>query len=283
MLCADAQPVVSSVTTEPVEGTPGSLTLAAAISNTGRAALPAGVTVGFADGDTPIGSVATTLALATGQTQVVSLPWTPDGAHDHPITVTPGTPEGVTLCRAPAAAQYIVAVRDLPLAAAWSLVSSDAAPADGEINVMRRGIAGSYTAILGFDGTMTGYDPSQPDGGTLRSVDARHGYWVKTVWPADVTPEEIEEAQAAGTWRWSGAVQPGDAPLPLVAGQNLVSYLPPTSQPVTVALQSIDGRYLSVLGFAGAAQSFYPDIDPGFNTLHDMTPGMGYWIARAGR
>jgi hypothetical protein len=71
---------------------------------------------------------------------------------------------------------------------------------------------------------------------------------------------------------------PADRPLPLAAIWNLVSYLPQTSLPVTVALESIAGKYAVVQGFDHGAQSFYPDLDPSFNTLQMMQPGMGYWI-----
>ncbi len=71
---------------------------------------------------------------------------------------------------------------------------------------------------------------------------------------------------------------PADQPLPLATGWNLVSYLPQTSLPVTVALESIAGQYTVVQGFDHTAQSFYPDLDPLFNTLQVMQPGLGYWI-----
>jgi hypothetical protein len=47
---------------------------------------------------------------------------------------------------------------------------------------------------------------------------------------------------------------------------------------VTVALASIDGSYTAVQGFDGGALSFYPDLDPMFNTLLEMQSGLGYWI-----
>jgi hypothetical protein len=47
---------------------------------------------------------------------------------------------------------------------------------------------------------------------------------------------------------------------------------------VTTALQGIEGRYASVLGFERTALSYYPDLDPSYNTLYRMAPGYGYWI-----
>jgi hypothetical protein len=49
---------------------------------------------------------------------------------------------------------------------------------------------------------------------------------------------------------------------------------------VAEALAAIDGLYEVVLGFEpeDGALSYYPDIDPVFNTLRLMKPGYGYWI-----
>jgi len=72
---------------------------------------------------------------------------------------------------------------------------------------------------------------------------------------------------------------PEDHPLSLDAGWNLVSYLPHGSLPVSQALANIDGLYTAVLGFEGGAVSYYPDLDPSYNTLEWMRPGLGYWIS----
>ena len=34
-----------------------------------------------------------------------------------------------------------------------------------------------------------------------------------------------------------------------------------------------------MLGFEGTALSYYPDLDPSYNTLRWMAPGYGYWIS----
>jgi hypothetical protein len=69
-----------------------------------------------------------------------------------------------------------------------------------------------------------------------------------------------------------------DRAIPLEAGWNLVSYLPRQALPVTQALQSIEGQYSAVLGFDQGALSYYPDLDPIFNTLNILEPMHGYWI-----
>jgi hypothetical protein len=80
------------------------------------------------------------------------------------------------------------------------------------------------------------------------------------------------------TLRLNGVRLAEDTPLPLAVGWNLVSYLPQSTLPVTVALASIAGKYAVVQGFDRGALSFYPDLDPIFNTLLVMQPGLGYWI-----
>ncbi len=82
----------------------------------------------------------------------------------------------------------------------------------------------------------------------------------------------------AATLRVVGDSVAEDAPIALDAGWNLVSYLPRQGLPVADALQSIDGKYTAVLGYDQGALSYYPDIDPSFNTLKTMQPLFGYWI-----
>jgi len=69
-----------------------------------------------------------------------------------------------------------------------------------------------------------------------------------------------------------------DQAIELAADWNLVSFLPRQPPTVQDALQSIDGQYTAVLGYDQGALSYYPDIDPSFNTLHEMEPLFGYWI-----
>jgi uncharacterized repeat protein (TIGR01451 family) len=48
---------------------------------------------------------------------------------------------------------------------------------------------------------------------------------------------------------------------------------------VTTALAGIAGQYGAALGFERTALSYYPDLEPGYNTLSYMAPGYGYWIS----
>ena len=79
--------------------------------------------------------------------------------------------------------------------------------------------------------------------------------------------------------RWRARLLPEDQPLPLASGWNLAAYLPRQPLTVTEALQGIAGNYGAVLGFEDTALSYYPDLDPSYNTLRWMAPGYGYWIS----
>ena len=67
----------------------------------------------------------------------------------------------------------------------------------------------------------------------------------------------------------------------LRAGWNLISFdIMPLNPAVGTALSSINGKYSRVLTFDcdGGAQSYYPGLPPGINTLVSIDPWHGYWI-----
>jgi len=98
---------------------------------------------------------------------------------------------------------------------------------------------------------------------------------------SDQSAEDEDEEEVVATLRVVGEKSAEDQPLELDAGWNLVSYLPRRPLAVPEALQSIDGQYTAVLGYDQGALSYYPDIDPSFNTLHTMEPLFGYWVRMA--
>jgi hypothetical protein len=120
---------------------------------------------------------------------------------------------------------------------------------------------------------------------TLKEMDAEHGYWIKTVirdQGSGIRDQSAEdEDEAVATLRVVGEKLAEDQPLELDAGWNLVSYLPRQSLAVQDALQRINGQYTAVLGYDQGALSYYPDIDPSFNTLRTLEPLHGYWIKMA--
>jgi hypothetical protein len=169
-------------------------------------------------------------------------------------------------------------VRDLPLYMAWNLISPPVNPSSTDVRVVQRGVNGAYTAILGYDGGPLAYYPDRPQESTLNTVNALHGYWIKTVAPPNVPPEDLQGDEQVAAWRMAGDLLPEDQQLSLASGWNLIGYLARRPLTVTAALQGISGRYGAVLGFERTALSYYPDLDPSYNTLYRMAPGHGYWI-----
>jgi uncharacterized repeat protein (TIGR01451 family) len=282
--CTNAAPIVAGLTVEPVAGWPISLTLTAVISNAGPDPLPAGIPVGLNEGISHIGSVTTGAPLASGESQSLSLIWAPDATGDHDITIAVGQignlpylPNG-PLCAMPPPAHFTLPVRDLPLYYKWNLISPPVNPSNTSAEAVQRGIDRVYGAILGYDGGLLAYYPGRPQESTLQTVDARHGYWVRTIVAPDPPPTDTL-GEAVATWRMAGEILPEDQPLPLAAGWNLAGYLPYHPLTVTTALRGIGGRYASILGFDSTALSYYPDLDATYNTLHQMAPGYGYWIS----
>jgi hypothetical protein len=174
--CTDAEPVVTGLTAEPVAGSPVSLTLTSVISNTGPDPLPAGIPVVFNEGITHIGSVTTTVPLASGESQALSFVWSPGGTRDYDIAVTVGRianspymPYG-PLCVTPPAAHFTVPVRDLGLYENWTLIAPPVNPTNSGVDVVQRGIDGAYAAILGYDGGLLAYHPDRPQ--RAQTIDA---------------------------------------------------------------------------------------------------------------
>jgi hypothetical protein len=281
VLCTNAAPVVTGLTAEPVAGWPLSLTLTIVISNSGPETLPAGIPVDFSEGDTYLGQVSTSVPLNVGESQAQTLVWAPTAASNYDIGLTVGRNAVLAdgpLCVTPGTAYFSLPVRDSVLHNGWNLISPLVSPGNTDVQVVGRGIDGAYKAILSYDGELLAYYPDQPQDSTLTTIDAPHAYWIQTILPPTATLTETMNASAA-TWRMSGEILPQDQLLPLADGWNLIGYLPARPLTVTTALAGIAGQYGAVLGFEYSALSYYPDLDPSYNTLVHMAPGFGYWIS----
>ena len=288
--CTAADLVVTSVSAEPAASLPFSVTITALISNTGRAEASAGLPVGFYIGEERLGAAVTAQALGPGAAQAVSLTWAVDFPGDYTITVIPNDAGASVigsqvLCSQPASGRQMVSVLDVPLLESWNLMSAYVNPFNPSASVVQRPIAGQYVVIQGFDGGAQSYYPDlPPEVNTLKEMDGEHGYWVKvkaSLGGTQGNSGELGETEAVATLQVVGEKVAEDRPIELDAGWNLVSYLPRRPLAVPEALQSIDGQYTAVLGYDHGALSYYPDIDPSFNTLHEMTPLFGYWIRMA--
>jgi hypothetical protein len=115
-------------------------------------------------------------------------------------------------------------------------------------------------------GAVSFYVDLPPAMNSLQVMDGSHGYWVHAL---DAAQLEV-----------AGHLLPESQGMALCAGYNLVSYLPDAALPVADALASIAGQYDAVMGFdpITGAESYYPDLPAGLNSLKVMQPGRGYWI-----
>jgi len=289
VICASATLGVTAITAEPAADDPFSVTVRAVISNTGAAAAPAGLAVGFYANGERIGTVTLAGPVAPGASQAADLLWPVASPGDYALKAIANDPpvgaQALPLCAAPEAQGQLVSIVDIGLRPSWSLVSSYVNPFNPNASVVQRPIAGQYVVIQGFDGGAQSYYPDlPPEVNTLKEMDGEHGYWIKTVirdqgsGVGDQSAEDEDGEEAVATLRVVGEKLAEDHPIELDAGWNLVSYLPRQPLAVADALQSIDGKYTVVLGYDQGALSYYPDIDPSFNTLREMKPMFGYWI-----
>jgi len=162
-----------------------------------------------------------------------------------------------------------MAQQTIALHPGWNLVSTRLEATDRSIDNVLRTALGSIVRVLSLDcedGALSYYPDLPPGLNSLREIDARHGYWV--------------DANGHILLVVSGVEVPADMPLPLCSGFNQVSYLPSTALPVAEALQSIAGSFDAVFGFDSTlgALSYYADLPPALNSLHQLEPGHGYWL-----
>jgi len=267
--CLNPDLTATFLTAEPS----GSVRVEARVSNNSGGGVPDGLSVAFyADGD-PIGITATSQMLTTGLSETVAIIWDPALSGDYDITIALNDDGALNLCTVPSDAQQTVSILDVPLVESWNLMSTYVNPFNTDTSVVQIPISGTYVVIQGFDGEAQSYYPDlPPEVNTLKDVDGEHGYWIKT---------GTGDQGSVATLRVVGEKLAEDRAIELDAGWNLVSFLPRQPVSVTDALQSIAGLYTAVLGFDQGALSYYPDIDPSFNTLHEMEPLFGYWIKMA--
>ncbi len=275
----------------------GSVSLTARVSNDGGKEAAAGVSVAFYLGDpevggTLIGTTTTSQALDPGEWEDVSVNWDWETPGDHDIYIVAdddgtGASQIAECEENNNTTHHIVSIVDVPLVESWNLMSSYVNPFNTNASVVQIPIAGQYVVIQGFDGGGQSYYPDLPPAvNTLKDMDGEHGYWVKVKGAGGQGSRGAEgqgsrgaeEQGSVATLRVVGEKFAEDRAIELDAGWNLVSYLPRNPMAVADALQSIDGQYTVVLGYDQGALSYYPDIDPSFNTLYEMELLHGYWI-----
>ena len=113
-----------------------------------------------------------------------------------------------------------------------------------------------------IDGSWKVYDPNNPGFSDLTIMEAGRGYWINMTEAATVNITGSEPTTSCS----------------LKSGWNLVGYNSSTSQSVSDALESIEGKYVSVWAYIDGSWRVYDPNNPGFSDLTTMEPGYGYWI-----
>jgi hypothetical protein len=193
-----------------------------------------------------------------GGTLASQIAWTPTAPGTYYVVVKHWNPNvggcGTTYTLS------LIEGQSFQLNSGWNLVSYRVEPAVPDLPPVLSTIDGRYDRVLGETGV---YAPDLPDAyNTLHELHAGLGYYLR-----------VTDAVGPGLLV-AGTTLPASSPIPLHEGWNWVGYLPPTTLPITAALQSIEGHYQRVLSL----DEVYDPSLPEFSTLWKMEPGQGYLI-----
>jgi hypothetical protein len=153
--------------------------------------------------------------------------------------------------------------RCLVLHKGWNLISWNVDTPDDDIETIIKNIKGCIDVVLGFEQGAATYDPDLSQFSTLTTLDHLHGYWFRM--------------NCDTTLCVTGTKVAPDTPIDLEQNWNLVSYLPEDSDSTQVAISSVLDKLIVALGFDNGGLTFDP-AQPGFATLKEMKPGLGYWL-----
>ncbi len=153
----------------------------------------------------------------------------------------------------------------VPLVKGWNLVSLPMQPADDGIANVLSGIKGAYEVVWAYQTQKWEvYDPNDPAGSTLATMDAGKGYWVK------MTSAPAKPLSVSGT--------APSASISLTSGWNLVGYNRTSCSACTTALSALVPGNLQVLwGYPSQGWQFYYAASSA-GTLAQLCPGEGYWV-----
>jgi RHS repeat-associated protein len=194
------------------------------------------------------------------------------------ITQEPPNPPGMNAAAPPAAtppaARIVRASSGTPgVDPGWNLVSLLRQPADPSPAAVFSSLSGSFARVFAYDACDAAdpwkvYDPADPAGSDLTSVDIKKGLWI--------------EATAGGTLPAFGS-EPQAVTLHLCPGWNLIGFPAEEPRSVETVLAPIAGKYARVIGFDIADLSdpweIYDVAVPGWaDDLKLLQPGRGYWI-----
>lgn len=155
------------------------------------------------------------------------------------------------------------AAASVSLQKGWNLISLPVSPAFAGISNVLSSISGYYSVIWAYQGgRWRMYDPDSPGLSDLSALEPGWGYWINM--------------NRSETLRISGSSV--SEAIPLAKGWNLVGYNALNSQPVSDALGSVKGKYVSVWTIIGGVWKVYDPANPNFSDLISMQRGYGYWI-----
>ena len=145
----------------------------------------------------------------------------------------------------------------------WNLISLSKQPANTDIETVLDSIVDKYESVWAYiNGQWKSHDPEQPFFSDLTTMETGIGYWVRMKEAAELTVSGFEP---------SGTIV-------LAHGWNLVGYNGSEVKDMEKALESINGKVVSVWSYVNGQWKSYDPDQPFFSDLNNMTPGVGYWI-----
>lgn len=151
----------------------------------------------------------------------------------------------------------------LTLTQGWNLISMPLQPSDTAIGTVLAGLSGNYTIVWGYPNqAWKFYDPTDPEGSTLTTLEAGNAYWIRMTSAATLTLTGTTPSTSVG----------------LGSGWNLAGYNTTSSGATSSALSTIAGSYTIVWGYPVQAWRFFDPTDEEGSTLTQFSPGGGYWI-----
>jgi hypothetical protein len=146
----------------------------------------------------------------------------------------------------------------IPLSKGWNLISLPLQPIALDIPTALSSINGKFTNLYAYDGTQyLGFIPGSSSN-QLTKMEIGRGYWILMKEAADLVIE--------GT-------SPSKNEVNLKLGWNLVGLSSLVEVPVSEALSSINGKYVSLYEYDNATNSY-----KGLPELKVLKPGKGYWL-----
>ena len=152
----------------------------------------------------------------------------------------------------------VTVTQDIQLNTGWNLISSYVVPDDRALEILLAGIENDMVLLKNGEGQI--YWPPLSIN-SIGNWDVRDGYLIYMNNPATLT---ITGQQ----------VDPAQTPIVLLAGWNMVSFLPDTAIAVDLALEGIGGNL--VLAKNKAGELYWPAFD--VNQIGTMDPGEGYQL-----